>query len=259
MIIAHRGASRYAPENTLAAFRAAVEAGAEGVEFDVQLSGDGVPVVIHDHSLERTGLRTGKVAELTADQLGSIDVGSWFNQKHPSRAREDYKRETVPTLQQVLDVLSAFNGLIYVELKADNGDIDALTTAVCDTIRQSPLLAQMIVKSFRLAVVPRVRCHLPEVTTAALFAPQIMSFLRRRKQIVDIAREFGAEQISVHRSLLTPGLSKRASEAQMPITVWTADKPAWIYRCQKLGVKALITNDPQLMLAERDRSTTKSP
>jgi glycerophosphoryl diester phosphodiesterase len=78
LIIAHRGASAVAPENTIAAFRRAIEVGADGVEFDVRLARDGVPVVIHDSTLERTaGLKRG-VSDLTSEELSQIDVGSWF-------------------------------------------------------------------------------------------------------------------------------------------------------------------------------------
>ena len=252
LIIAHRGASYDAPENTLAAFRLAVEASAEGVEFDVQLSRDGVPVVIHDATLERTGSRIVRVADLTYKNLSEVDVGTWFNSTHPKRAVADYTKETIPTLAQVLDLLSGFEGLIYVELKASEHDHRELARAVCETMLSSHLLPQMIVKSFKLAVIPEVRCLLPEVKTAALFAPQIMNFLKKRRQIVEIAREFGADQISIHRSMLTRGLMKKACEANMPVTMWTADKPLWLKRCRKLGVRALITNKPAMMIKARE-------
>jgi len=85
LIIAHRGASAHAPENTLAALQLAVDAGAEGVEFDVRLARDGVPVVIHDETLARTALRPERVSDLTSDRLNQIDVGSWFNTKYPNK------------------------------------------------------------------------------------------------------------------------------------------------------------------------------
>ena len=258
LIIAHRGASYDAPENTLAAFQMAIDGGAEGVEFDVQLSSDGVPVVIHDPTLERTGSRKERVADLTSDQLATVDVGSWFNQRFRKRANPNFAEETVPTLSMVLELLSRFNGLIYIEIKADSGASRELTKAVCDAIRSSPLLPQIIVKSFKLAVIPEVRCQLPTVKTAALFAPKIMSFLRRRKYIIAVAQEFGADQISLHRSMVTQGLVRRAKEANMSLTIWTADDPKWITRCREAGVGALITNDPRRMIQYRD-AVTKQP
>ncbi|CAN5364845.1 glycerophosphodiester phosphodiesterase [soil metagenome] len=251
LIIGHRGASAHAPENTLAAFQMAVDAGADGVEFDVQLSKDGVPVVIHDADLRRTGLRNGMVADLTANELGNVDVGSWFNKKFPKRASVAFAAETVPTLLQVLELLKAPDGLIYIELKCGESDYAPLARAVCDVICDSPMLPRMIVKSFKLAAIPEIRHHLPEVQTSALFEPTIMDFLRRRKYILAIAHEFGAHQISVHYSLATRKLVSLAAEAGMPVTIWTVNDPKWVKRCLKLGIRSLITNYPAKLLGVR--------
>ena len=251
LIIGHRGASAHAPENTLAAFQMALDVGADGVEFDVQLARDGIPVVIHDDNLKRTGLRDECVADLTSSQLAQIDAGSWFNAKYPKRARPEFANETVPTLAQVLRLLKASRGPIYIELKCDETNYRPLVAAVCDVIRDSPMLARMIVKSFRLAAIPEIRHLLPDVQTAALFEPSIMTILRRRKYIIAMAREFGAHQISLHHSLATPKLTALAAEAQMPVTVWTADDPKWIARCRRRGIGSLVTNDPRNLIDAR--------
>lgn len=251
LIIAHRGGSSNAPENTLAAFRKAIDVGADGVEFDVQLASDGVPVVAHDFDLKRTAGRSERITALTSKQLAKIDVGSWFNKKFPSKAIVGYANETVPTLEQVLKLYEASTGPIYIELKCDDSNYKALAAAVCGTIRDSPMLPRMIVKSFKLAAIPAVRHLLPEVQTAALFEPSIMTILRKRKYIIAMAREFGAQQISLHYTLATPKLAALAAEAQMPVTIWTADNPKWIARCRDRGIASLITNDPQTLLASR--------
>jgi glycerophosphoryl diester phosphodiesterase len=251
LIIGHRGASAFGPENTLAAFQMAIDVGAEGIEFDVRLAADGVPVVIHDATLRRTGLAPGKIADLSSDDLAKVDVGSWFNARFPKKAHPEFAIETVPTLARVLTMRKGFRGLVYIELKCGDRDFAALSRAVCDVIRSSPLLTHIIVKSFKLAVIPEVRHYLPRVQTAALFAPQIMDFLRRRKHIIAIAHEFGAHQISLHHSLATRKLVSLAAEAKMPVTIWTADDPKWIERCRKLGIKALITNDPARLITAR--------
>ncbi len=253
LIIAHRGDSAFAPENTLAAFRSAIHAKADGVEFDVQLAADGVPVVIHDFDLNRTGGNKKRVSELTAGQLSNTNVGSWFNKKHPNLSRPEFANETVPTLDEVLKGLTDFDGFIHIELKALEGDHTALATAVCDAIRDSPKLAKMIVSSFKLGVIPEVRNRLPNVQTSALFAPEIMTFLRRREHIVAIAREFGAHQLSLHYTLAGRTIAELAAEAGMPMTVWTVDDPKWLLKCQKLGIGSLITNDPTRLLAARDK------
>jgi glycerophosphoryl diester phosphodiesterase len=248
LIIAHRGASACAPENTLAAIEAAIEAGAEGVEFDVQLAKDVVPVVIHDPTLLRTAGRNERISTLTSAQLSKIDVGSWFNRKFSKCARPEFAKQTVPTLKRLLSLLKDFRGLIYVELKADEENFRELSSAVCEIIRDSPQLPQIIVKSFKLGAIPEVKHLLPEVQTAALFAPEIMHYLRRREHLIAISREFGADQISLHRSLVTPRLCSLAAQSQMPLTVWTVNDPQWLFRRKKLKIRALITNDPERFL-----------
>src|SRR5436190_2153545 len=119
LILAHRGASAYAPENTLAAFRLAREYGADGIELDVQLTRDHVPVVIHDDTVDRTTSSKGRVAALTVAEISRLDAGSWKNQ--------DYQDERIPTLAQVFDTLADWLNpvgrvqpcLINVELKTE--------------------------------------------------------------------------------------------------------------------------------------------
>lgn len=244
LIIAHRGASAHAPENTLAAFKMAAQVGADGVEFDVQIAADGVPVVIHDTDLRRTAGIDTRVADLTSKQLCKTDVGSWL--------APQFANETVPTLEQTLQLLHDFDGLIYIELKCELDNFKLLVAAVCDVIRDSPLMPQIIVNSFRLAAIPEVRCLLPVVQTAALFEPSITTILRRREYIIAMAREFGAEQISLHYSLATPKLGALALQANLPVTVWTVDDPKWLERCQSRNIRTLITNDPATLMSARD-------
>lgn len=244
LIIAHRGASADAPENTLAAFRAAIDAGADGVEFDVQLAGDGVPVVIHDTDLRRTAGVDRSVVDLNSNQLSKLDVGSWF--------APHFRAETVPTLEQTLHLLRDFKGLVYIELKCELNNVKPLAAAVCGLIGASPLLPQTIVKSFRLAAIPEVRALVPQVQTAALFEPSIMTILRRREYIIAMAREFGADQLSLHHSLATTKLCSLAAAANLPVTVWTVDNAAWLRRSSERSIRALITNQPTKLINQRE-------
>lgn len=251
MIIAHRGASELAPENTIAAFRRAIKDGAEGVEFDVRLSKDGVPVVFHDADLRRVGQTAGRIADFTAEELQTFDVGSWFNKIKPEKADPLFSAETIPTLKQVLEFLREFRGLIYIELKCNEADVKTLVQAVCREIGDSHLLPKIIVKSFRLQVITETRRFCPEVKTAALFAPKIRTILRRKKHLLTLAHEFEADQISLHYSLVTRKLMEKAGKKNLPITIWTADNPLWVKRALKLGIGAIITNNPARLLKKR--------
>lgn len=246
-IIAHRGDSSHAPENTLAAIKLALDARAEGVEFDVRLSKDGVPVVIHDETLRRTVGIEKRVSDLTAAELAQIDVGSWFNKKFPKKANEQFSKECIPSLQNVLDLLSGFEGRINVEMKCTPADIVALPTAVCATLETQKEQERFVVKSFNLGSLPVVRSLLPDVNVAALFDVSIETLLRRKSSIPFLALEFCANEVSLHHSLATPKLCRILNDVGLPITVWTVEKKNWIDKARKLGISALITNDPATM------------
>ncbi len=260
LIIAHRGASAVAPENTLAAFRRAIADGAEGVEFDVQLARDKIPVVFHDADLRRIAGKNVFLKDLTAAELGEIDAGSWFNNFKPHRADENFAAETISTLAEVLDFLSSndFRGLIYVELKCYANDAEELAKIVCRIISDFPaLLPQIIVKSFQLETIPHVRRYCPPVQTAALFEPKLATVLRRQTDYAAIARRFKADQLSVHFSLASQKLIAQAEKLNMPVTIWTADNPLWVNRATQRNITAIITNHPARLLAKKARILDK--
>lgn len=253
LIIGHRGASALAPENTIAAFKKAIEAGADGVEFDVRLSKDRIPVVIHDATLLRTAGVSKRVADLTAEQLSHVDAGSWFNAAHPAFAKPEFADEGVASLRSVLHVLENVAGPVYVEVKCEpEEDVSTLVDAVCREIADSTLLKKIIIESFHLSVIPRTRAILSEVQTAALFAPKIMRLLRKEKYLISIARELGAGHLCLHKTLATRELVRKAEKYGMPVTVWTVNRAAWVSRAARQGLYAVITDEPSKMLSRRE-------
>jgi glycerophosphoryl diester phosphodiesterase len=255
LIIAHRGASLIAPENTLAAFALAMESGADGIELDVRLSRDGVPVVIHDAMLRRTGLREETVAGMDAKQLAAVDAGSWFNRAHPKRARDDYAREGVPTLDQVFRLLRDRDARVYVEMKfgADEGTSD-LTQAVAQSIKEHKLHSRAVVVSFDLAAIVQTKLIDSAIRTGALFQPKTnLATVVRKQRMIKAAIDHGANEILLHRSIATRSAIRLAIEADLPAVVWTVDDPKWIDRARRAGIYALITNDPGQMLSYQNR------
>ena len=250
-IIAHRGASALAPENTLAAFQKAIEDGAEGIEFDVQLSKDGVPVVFHDFRLERIAGKKGCIYDFKSEELQSFDAGSWFNLKFPNKANNLFSAETIPTLNQLLEYLKDYKGLIYIELKCRQAETDALVKAVCETIGKSKLLPFFIVKSFNLEAILQVKKILPEVRTAALFEPKIKTILQNKKVLLEKAEKYSANEVSVHCSMVTENFVQKADEKGLLVTIWTANNPVWVKRGIDLGINSVITNNPARMLAKK--------
>lgn len=250
LIIAHRGASELAPENTLAAFQKAIADGADGIEFDVRFAKGGEVVVFHDAILNRVSSLRGRVADLTAAELAQIDVGSWFNARFPRKSDAAFANERIVTLIQTLEFLKDFRGLIYVEIKCKESEVAQIAAAVYEIIKDSPLLPQIIVKSFQLEVIPNFRRYSKEIKTAALFAPKILTILRKEKRMVNIAADLGADMLSVHFSLATRQLMKKAAKKNLPVTIWTANHTRWIKRAVNLNIYAVITNNPARLLTK---------
>jgi glycerophosphoryl diester phosphodiesterase len=254
LIIGHRGASAVAPENTLAAFSRALDDGADGIEFDVRLSRDRVPVVIHDASLKRTAQIDRLVEELTVSELQQYDVCGWFRQVQSENERF---AGTVPTLAQVFELSRQTNALLYLEMKSAAADPSRLAESVVNEVHKAQIADRVIVSSFDLHAVTLVKEIDPAVATAALFEPKLsrpLSTIRRLKMI-DLAVEHHADEIALHHSLVSPRVVQKAKLAGLPIVVWTVDDAKWIRKAQRLGVKALITNNPAAMISWRNSAT----
>ena len=221
LIIGHRGASAVAPENSMAAFEAAIAAGADGIEFDVRLSRDGVPVIIHDDNLQRThGLRR-RVVDLTADELRSVGV---------------------PSLRDLFVLMSQNDLILCLEIKVSSTE---LVERCCELVGEFEFEERTIVECFDLKVIDKIRT----LKTAALFEPRIYTDQR----VIDRALEVGASVLALHHRLAKPSLVERAKLAGLRVVVWTVDDPAWIARAQSMGIEALITNDPAMMIEACDR------
>ena len=215
LIIGHRGASAVAPENTLAAFEAAISAGADGIEFDVRLSRDGVPVVIHDETLYRTSGVRRRVSEMTVNELNQFDV---------------------PSLAQVFELFESNDLILYLEMK----EVD-VAEECCRLIEQYRLKDRVIFECFEHSALKTVKSIDPTFKIAPLFQPPA-SFILKRALTVD------ADEIALHHRLTNKRLVAKARDAGLKVVTWTVDDPAWIERARDLDVHALITNDPAALI-----------
>lgn len=233
-VVAHRGFSSRAPENTLAAFRLAMEAGADGVELDVHLSRDGVPVVIHDERVDRTTDGTGLVRDHTLAELKQLDAGRWFG---PA-----FGGERIPTLDEVLAAIGAQCRFLNVELKGGIVPYPGLEQAVVEALMRTGALERTVVSSFNhfsLRVIKRVG---PALRTGVLYM----------EGLVDpwaYARLVPADAIHPPHYALSPELVDGAHRAGVAVHVWTVDDPVVVRRMAAWGVDAVITNRPDEALA----------
>lgn len=217
LIIAHRGASAVAPENTIAAFQAAIDAGADGIEFDVRLTREGVPVVIHDETLYRTAGVRGRVSDMSLDQLRQFDV---------------------PSVAQLFELFQSNNLALHLEMKGHEAQ---LAEACCRVVEQYRLKDRVIFSCFEHSVLQTVKDIDPEFKTAALFQPPAAFILKR-------ARAIGADGIALHYRLANKRLVEDATQAGLKVAVWTVDDPAWVEHARTTGIYAIITNNPSALI-----------
>jgi glycerophosphoryl diester phosphodiesterase len=257
-VIGHRGASALAPENTLAALRRAIEDGADGVEFDVRLSRDGIPVVIHDGTLRRTDLRAGIVEKMTAAELCQVDAGSWFNRARPHLAQNEYANERVPSLDAVLELFTAgghhfANAKLYLEIKTEhvNSSATELTRKVVGSVLAHGLEERVVVLAFDLRAIAEARRISSVVRTGALLKSRLSqpAGIMRKQTVISTVIRSGANEIALHRSLATRGMVNLAIDRDLRVVVWTVNNPKWMIRAREWGVHAVISDDPGSMRA----------
>lgn len=231
---AHRGACHEAPENTLAAFRRAIELGADGIELDVQLSADGEVVVIHDFHLETTTNGEGPVRDKTLAELKELDAGAAFD---PS-----FSGQRIPTLQEVVDTVGD-HLLLNIELKTAEAWDNGLAAAVMRIVEKNGLVDRVVVSSFHPLAVRRVKKLNPGVQVGLLYAPDSSVFLRR-----PWLRHFmHLEALHPHHTVVDERYMAWAEQQGTRIHPWTVDDPDRMRELVLLGVDIIITNRPDLL------------
>ncbi len=228
LVFGHRGASRSAPENTLASFEAAAAAGADGIELDVHLTADGVPVVIHNARVETTTSGTGRVSELPLAYLKSLDAGACFG--------PGWAGERVPTLEEVL-LAYGHRLLINIELKPQPRHQAGLERAVMALVVGMKLQERVLVSSFKPYALHQARSIAPEVPCGLLYSPFSVANLL-------LAPVTPFEALHPHYWLVNRWFVAVAHRMGSKVVVWTVDDTALTLRLAEWGVDVLITNDP---------------
>jgi glycerophosphoryl diester phosphodiesterase len=236
LVIAHRGASAEAPENTIAAFELAIAHGADGIELDVHLSRDDQPVVIHDFRLERTTDGAGRVRDHTVRELKRLDAGGWRGAR--------FRGQRIQTLQEVLERFRD-RTRFWIELKAGSDRYQGIEERVVSMIEIYDVLERALVQSFDSAALDQVRILNPEVRLGVLTTGAGIETLIRRggaaRAICTDARRVTAHDLAAIR------------QAGLDCYVWTVNEPAQMDRLVEWGVSGIITDRPDLLRARLDR------
>ena len=229
LVIGHRGAASHAPENTLASFRAGLQAGADWIELDVRLSRDGWPMVIHDATLDRTTNGFGPVAEATREELSALDAGVWRG--------PEFRGERLPDLAAALAEIPT-PARVVVELKAESPGERELRKVVLRVIREAGRVPDVVVSSSRWELLHGLDRIEPGLETALVHRSA------ERRDPVAAAIEIGARSIHPNHRRLSESLAASAAEAGLAIFPYTVNDEATLRRVAEVGVAGVITDDP---------------
>lgn len=225
---AHRGASGFAPENTIAAIVKAMEIGADYAELDVQEIADGSLILFHDKTLERTTNATGNIWEMTLADVQGVDAGSWYD--------KEYAGEPIPTLEAVIDTVHGKMNL-NIELKM-NGHEKMLVEQVVKLVQEKNFISECIITSFDREAVRKVKLIDPNIKTGFIFS--------RMPEEDILNAEF--DLLSVKKTLVDEEFVKKVHKHNKEVHVWTVNNAEEMKKLISYGVDGIISDHPDILL-----------
>ncbi|MGH7302009.1 MAG: glycerophosphodiester phosphodiesterase [Candidatus Rokuibacteriota bacterium] len=230
MVIAHRGASSYAPENTFAAFDLAIRLGVRHIELDVEATSDGHIVVIHDDAVDRTTDGSGPVTSHTLAALRALDAGSWFGAQ--------FAGERIPSFDEVL---SRYKGRVHIHTEI-KGRSTYLSQRTADLVRQHGMVEQVTITSFQKARLEEIRACAPELPAGWLVAEVSDTTIAQ-------ARELGLCQICPRADSITEELVRRLHAAGFVVRAWGVATEALMRQVAQAGADGMTVNFPDKLIA----------
>ncbi|HYM72895.1 MAG TPA: glycerophosphoryl diester phosphodiesterase [Stellaceae bacterium] len=233
LVIGHRGAAAYAPENTLAGFRAAKALGCVWVEFDVRLSADAALVLCHDDSLTRTTNGSGRISQLPLSSIRRLDAGSWFD--------GGFAGEPLPMLEEALVVCDELGLGVNIEIKAERGLARATAAAVATCLeRLSGHLPVVLISSFLLEAIAEAAERLPRCPRGILWRKAPRGWAR-------IAQGLGCATINIDQRYLTESAVNEVCAAGYPVLAYTVNDPARARQLFNWGVASVFSDAPDII------------
>ena len=245
LLLAHRGSMALWPENTLYGFERAASTGANVMEIDVRQTADGEIVVIHDETVDRVADGTGRVADLTLDELKSLDFAYRFIKDGDEKSELRGKGLTIPTLKELF--LAMPGSYFNIDIKADS---EKLTRDLLNLIRTQGQIEKVVIGSFYTNIVELIKKEAPEFATSASAREAWTMFLLNKVGLGRLHRPSGvAYQLPAAHlgmAVVTPSFVRTAHSLGQELHVWTIDEPAEMRRLLKMGVDGIVTNRSDL-------------
>lgn len=238
LIIAHRGASGCAPENTMAAFEEALKMGAEGIELDVHMTKDGEVVVIHDHTIDRTSDGKGMVGGFSLEEIRGFDFGAWFDPK--------FEGARIPTLGEVFELLRDWDGLLNIEIKSGPIFYPGIEEKLVHMVRDYDFPGRIIFSSFNHYSLRDIKVMDPNMEIGLLYMAGLVEPWK-------YAKDLGAEALHPLYYNVIPELVAGCKENGVKLNPFTIDDEKEIEMIMRAGVDGIITNYPDRALNIKKR------
>lgn len=232
-VYGHRGSAGTHPENTLVSFKAAEKAGVHGIELDVQLTSDGIPVVIHDEQVDRTTNGVGWVKDYKYEELCKLDAGGRYSKR--------FQGEAIPTLEDVLTWVETTSLKVNIELKTGYLSYPGIEEKVLTLIQQCHLIDRTVLSSFNHYSIKRITQQNDQVETAILLSDKLVHPWEYMKST-------GAKSIHIEYHALDDYLMENASKYQIPVRVYTVNSIDQMNRLQAMGCESIFTDYPAVMV-----------
>lgn len=231
LVWAHRGASGYAPENTLAAFQKAVDLGADGVELDIQLTKDDQIVVIHDETIDRTSDGKGWVKDYTLEELRAFNY---------NRTKPEYKHADIPTMREVFELLKPTGFFINIEIKTGVVFYEKIEEKILALTKEMGMEDRVCYSSFNHYTVTRIHELKPDAEVGFLYADGPIDM-----PSYGVKHGVNALHPALY-NLQYDGFVKECKEKGLKLNVWTVNERPYMEMCCQYGVDAIITNYPDI-------------
>lgn len=239
-VISHRGANKVAPQNTLEAFKKSIQFGADGFETDVHMTSDGIPVICHNYSVDKTSDGKGEIASRTLEQLKKLDFGYYFH--------HTYKGTRIPTLEEFLSLCErAKLKVLNIEIKSPRNKDYVIADRIIEAVKEHNLFDSLLISSFDPDLLVYIKDIEENCKTGFLYSPdKPITYKQVLGRAVDFAKSIGADALHPHQIFVTEDLVEEAHENGIMVNPWTVNKEKDMIRLLKLGVDGLITDLPNV-------------
>ncbi len=240
LIISHRGANKYAPQNTLPAFEAALEIGTDGFETDLHITKDGHVVICHNYTIDETSDGEGKISDMTLEQLKSHDFGSYFS--------KEFKETKIPTIDEFLSLIEKTDiEILNIEIKPPKQKETAIVRETIKAVKEHGLFDKLLISSFSPDILKEAKQIDKNCRTGFLYGPNSPTTPFVAWRIFSYVKSLGCEAVHPHFIFVNKKYIKKAHEAGIKVNPWTIDLPEIIDNMIKWGADGIITNLPDVV------------